>query len=229
MVLKSTPAVRRERAHRPNRYQRIRRRLGASPVLVCRRVLAAALLLAAIVLVVTPAGAAHDSMVPTAVAARDLAPGTVVHPTDLRVARIPRSERPPDALGTPQSAGDRLVAGPVRAGQPLTNSGLLSQESSRDGDQGMGTVPIRLADAGVAELLRPGTRVDVVTAEAGDVSRQILAEAATVISVTGDAAGEPTAGATAGTGPLVLIAVPRETATTVAAAALGLRVTVTLR
>lgn len=94
---------------------------------------------------------------------------------------------------------------------------------------GFSTVPIRLADAGVAELLRRGMRVDVVTLEAGEQTRKVLAGMATVVDVR----SPPTSGGSLlpgeNKGPLVLISVPVELATQVAALSLRNPVAVTLR
>jgi hypothetical protein len=94
---------------------------------------------------------------------------------------------------------------------------------------GFSTVPVRLADAGVAELLTRGTRVDLVTLEAGEQNRRVLASMATVVDIR----SPPPAGsrllATENKGPLVLIAVPAEVAPQVAALALRNPVAVTLR
>lgn len=94
---------------------------------------------------------------------------------------------------------------------------------------GFSTVPVRLADAGVAELLTRGTRVDLVTLEAGEQNRRVLASMATVVDVR----SPPPAGshllATENKGPLVLLAVPAELAPEVAALALRNPVAVALR
>ncbi|SFK12794.1 hypothetical protein SAMN05421835_11465 [Amycolatopsis sacchari] len=92
---------------------------------------------------------------------------------------------------------------------------------------GLSTVPVRLADAAVAGLLSPGTRVDVVTADEG-VSR-VLAPLATVVDVRSPPAGSSRFLAGEDKGPLVLIAVPPDTATQVAASSLRNPVAVTLR
>lgn len=97
------------------------------------------------------------------------------------------------------------------------------------GDPTTATVPVRLADAGVAELLRPGQRVDVVAAAQGDSAPSVLASHAMVVTVSGP---EPQAGralAPPGKGPLVLLTLPSEVATQVAAISLERPVTVTLR
>ncbi|GLY64203.1 hypothetical protein [Amycolatopsis taiwanensis] len=94
---------------------------------------------------------------------------------------------------------------------------------------GFATVPIRLADPGVAELLNRGTRVDVVATEGGEPSRKVLASMATVVDVR---SSPPAAGnlfPAESSGPLVLISVPVEVAVQVAALSLRNPVTVTLR
>jgi hypothetical protein len=83
-------------------------------------------------------------------------------------------------------------------------------------------VPVRLADAAVAELLRPGQRVDVVAAPEPGVPASVLAGGATVVTV-----GEREA--SAAKGPLVLLRLPEAIATRVAAISLERPVTVTLR
>jgi hypothetical protein len=77
-------------------------------------------------------------------------------------------------------------------------------------------VPVRLTDAAVADLLRPGSRVDVVGEPA------VLANDAVVVAV------RPSEGVSA-KGRLVVVALPRQVAAKVAAASLAQPVTVTLR
>jgi hypothetical protein len=97
------------------------------------------------------------------------------------------------------------------------------------GGPGFSTVPIRLADAGVADLLSRGMRVDVVTLDAGDRARNVLATMATVVDVRSPpATGSRILGAD-DKGPLVLISVPVDLATQVAALSLHNPVAVTLR
>jgi hypothetical protein len=80
-------------------------------------------------------------------------------------------------------------------------------------------VPFRLADPAVADLLTPGARVDVVTVSQNSPDPLILATNAMVLTVR-----QPTKDSS-----LVVIALPRDEATRVAAAALGQPVAVTLR
>lgn len=97
------------------------------------------------------------------------------------------------------------------------------------GAAGFSTVPIHLADASVAALLSRGMRVDVVTMDSAEQSRKVLASMATVVDVRSppDGAGGLLGGQSKG--PLVLISVPAELATEVAALSLRNPVAVTLR
>jgi hypothetical protein len=69
-------------------------------------------------------------------------------------------------------------------------------------------VPVRIADAGVARLLRPGDRVDVLAAS------RVVAAGARVAAVPEDGAG-----ALEEDGALVVLAVPRTTAAALTGAA----------
>jgi pilus assembly protein CpaB len=85
-------------------------------------------------------------------------------------------------------------------------------------------VPVRLSDPGVADLLRPGSRVDVVASGPDHDGISVLAADAVVVTVRHSEGKSGTPG-----GRLVLVALPREAATRVAAASLGEPVAVTLR
>ncbi|WP_327436856.1 hypothetical protein [Amycolatopsis alkalitolerans] len=124
-------------------------------------------------------------------------------------------------LATRPAASPPTQAEPARA--------RASPDVPLTGQPGLSTVPIHLADASVAELLAPGTRVDVVTVDGGYERRQVLASMATVVDIRPP---PENAGRLVGAepkGPLVLIAVPAETATQVAAMSLRNPVAVTLR
>ena len=188
-----------------------------------RRALAASLFLAAAALAAVDGATAEPAGTPTVVAARSLPSGSTVHPSDLRVVRFPQRLRPDGAFTARDEITGRVLSGAAAAGEPITAARLLGEKQSRAGTS---TVPIRLADPGVAELLEPGTRVDVVTLAAESEKGRVLAGGVTVLTVTDD----PAAGRAAGGdgGPLVLLAVPGDTATGLAAAALKQPVTVTL-
>jgi pilus assembly protein CpaB len=189
--------------------------------LAMRRIAALVLVLAAAVLAVRPARRGADPTVPVLVAARDLPPGMTLRASDVTVSRQPPSARPASALTAPSQVTGRVLASATTAGEPLTRARLVGPENSRlaAGDPNAAAVPFRLADPAVADLLTPGVRVDVVTVAPSSTDPVVLATNATVLTIrqADDDAN------------LVVIALPREEATQVAAAALNQPVAVTLR
>lgn len=190
-----------------------------------RRALAASLLLAAAALAVTDGATAESAGVPTVVAASDLPSGETVDSSDLRVVRFPPRLRPSDAAKHPDEVAEHTLSGAIASREPVTRTRLLSHTAKRADRT---TVPLRLADAGVADLLEPGATVDVITLDDDSEEGHELAAGVTVLTVTDD----PTVAAANATGeddgPLVLLAVPTDAATGLAAAALRRPVTVTL-
>lgn len=136
------------------------------------------------------------------------------------------SLRPLGAADSPAQALGRPLAGAVRSGEPITDARLIG---ARPTVPGTATVPVRLADPGVAGLLHAGTKVSVVTAGSAHTSPRLTESTATVLTVL-PAAGQEQGGLGSGPdGPLVLLSVPLDSATALASASLGQAVTVTLR
>ncbi|MGH3437127.1 MAG: Flp pilus assembly protein CpaB [Sciscionella sp.] len=222
----------RAQALAPLLRERLRRLMGTTGwprSMAVRRAVAIALLLLAGALAVRPAAAGGTARVPALVAARDLAAGTVLGPADVTVRSLPPDALPDRVLTTPAAATGRALAGAVRSGEPITDVRVVGPANTRltTGNADAATVGVRLADAGVAELLRPGMRVDVVSSgdteyPSGPPQAGTLATNATVITV-GDAPKSTDHGR------LVLLALPRDIATRVAAASLNGPVTVTFR
>lgn len=106
--------------------------------------------------------------------------------------------------------------------EPATTEPAGPGPASVSPDPGQVAVPVRLADPGVADLLRPGVRVDLVTGSERSADGSVLAERAPVLAVrtTGDGSDE---------GRLVLVGIPEQRAPAVAGASLRHSVTVTLR
>ncbi|MDQ7805180.1 SAF domain-containing protein [Amycolatopsis sp. A133] len=193
-------------------------RLPSRRTRLIRRWLAAVLLLAGVLLLACPGLARGAPTTPTVVAAHDLPSGAILRAADVRLAEFPDDARPSGVLNSPGSVDGQVLAGAVRAGEPLTDVRLATVPAR--GDPGSATVPVRLADAAVAELLRPGQRVDVVTALEPEAA--VLASGATVVTVGHQ---EPSTSK----GPLVLLRLPEAIATRVAAVSLERPVAVTLR
>ncbi|TVT51630.1 hypothetical protein FNH05_14360 [Amycolatopsis rhizosphaerae] len=93
---------------------------------------------------------------------------------------------------------------------------------------GFSLVPIRLADPGIAQFVSPGSRVDVITLDAAARTRKVLAGLASVAAIRPPPEDGRLPGGE-GKGPLLLISLPAEVATEVAALSLRSPVTVTLR
>ena len=159
------------------------------------------------------------------VATRDLPPGAVLSAADVGVRGVPPGLVPSGALVRAGDATGQSLAAAVRAGEPLTDVRLLGPAETRltSGDSDAVAVAVRLADPAVAELLHPGSRVDVVTAGDGQAAAGVLATDATVLMVRAGPSG------TGDQGRLVVLAVRRDAATGVAAAGLHDPVAVTLR
>lgn len=194
-----------------------------SPLLV-RRVLAVALVLLAAALALGRPTARGEPTATVLVAAHELTAGTVLRPTDLRAVQAPAALVPAGALTDIAAATGHTLAGPAGTGEPITGVRLVGAANTRLSADfpGAAAVPVRLADPAVAELLGPGSRVDVVTVDPHGGAASVLAADATVVTVRDD--GSRDRG-----GKLVVLALPHETAAQVASISLGQPVTVTLR
>ncbi|WP_433035733.1 SAF domain-containing protein [Actinomycetospora sp. CA-053990] len=193
-----------------------------------RRAAAGLLVVVALGLLAAPSVAPAGT--PVLVAARDLAPGVALGPADVAVRLLPGELVPAGAFAEPGAVAGRQVVGGVRAGEPLTDVRLLGPVAAvaAAGVPDAAGVPVRLADAGVAALLAPGTRVDLVAAGADDAGAvaadpALLAPGAVVLAVL------PAPERTAGSAPVVVVALPSALAARVATVSLREEVTVTLR
>lgn len=183
-----------------------------------RALLAAGLAAAAVASGLSAVVPAAPATVPVLTAAHDLAAGAVLGPDDLVAAALPPSLVPDGALADAAVVTGRLVAGPVRRGEPLTDVRLLGAGLLPPGDDV--AVPVRLAEPATGALVRAGDVVDVLSASPdGGVAAAVVATGLAVLSVPelGDAAGE---------GALVVLAAPRPTAARLAAAAVTGRLSV---
>jgi Flp pilus assembly protein CpaB len=173
------------------------------------------------------------------VAARDLPPGAVVRPDDLRTVGLRPDAVPPSALRPGASVVGQAVAVAVPAGLPLTRAALSVGRVLPTGTE---AVPVRLADPGAAALLRTGDRVDVLVAHgdgatAADIApadggAASAAPAADATVVAGDLAVlsvPPPLTGTGDQGGLVVVAATADQATALARAAAGGRLSVTVR
>lgn len=177
-------------------FDRVRALLRRRPSVVWRRFLALGLALLAVSTAFWP-----DVGHPAVVASRDLPAGVPISSADVRLVSLTTPVSGSFA-GVEEVVG-RTLGGAARAGVPLTDFDLAAVS----GDQA--SVAVRVADQGLASVVRVGSRVDVVSAEA-----EVLAEDASVRETRGQ---------------VVVLTLPRLNATRVAAMSLDHALAVTLR
>ncbi len=221
--------ARRRRGQRRVAATRLAARLAGWP----RRALVVVLLLAAIVLALRPepptaAVAPAPPGVPVVVAGRDLPAGVVLARPDLRTTSLPTIAVPAGAAREPATLLGRTVAGPVRRGEVLTDARIVGPGLTAGLGPGEGAaVPVRLADAQAAALVRAGDRVDVlgapVDADAAPGWRDAV-EVATGVRVLAVLRGKQDAD-----GVVLVVAAEPAVARRLAGAATRQRLTVTVR
>ncbi|SDF27870.1 Flp pilus assembly protein CpaB [Blastococcus aurantiacus] len=200
---------------------RIRR--PRSPALLARRAAAALLAAVALVMALRPgpaADAAAPQLQPVVVAARSLDAGRALAAADLALGHYPPGTAPGGVVAEPDLLVGRVLAGAVRAGEPITDTRLVGPGLTSLLPDGQVAAPVRLADLAVAGLVRTGDRVDVLATEPGAGRAETLAPGARVLAA-GGSGDDPTAG-------LLLVAVDDATAARLAAAATTATLTVSL-
>ncbi|MCC2307169.1 RcpC/CpaB family pilus assembly protein [Cellulomonas chengniuliangii] len=155
------------------------------------------------------------------VSARALHAGAVLAPGDLRAAEHLPETAPGGTAATADELVGRVLAVPVPAGLPLVEGVVAPTVIA--GPPGTVVAPVRFADQGVAALLTPGSRVDVLAA-AGDGSDQdgrYLARSALVLAaapIAADASGPLDLASSNPGAPPVLLAVSPDDAAALAGA-----------
>ncbi len=196
----------------PAALRDLRRALSRHRVLLSAGLAAGSV--ATAVTAVAPSAAPTSAVV---VAARELGAGAPLTEGDLRTVDLPTGDVPSGALDDPAAALGRLVAGPVRAGEPLTDVRLLGAALLPPGPEV--AVPVRVAERGTAALVRAGDVVDVLSAAPdGSAAAATVVTAVRVLSVPlADDQGE---------GALLVLAATRSAASRLAAAAVTGRLSV---
>jgi Flp pilus assembly protein CpaB len=141
---------------------------------------------------------------------RDLPAGAVVTADDVRRTAVPVGLRPVGALSSSKQAVGRLVAGPVRRGEFLTDVRLLGAALLPPGPEVALTV--RLAEPATASIVVAGDRVDVLSAAPDAAATAVVVASGVRVLAVPDGSG-------AGDGALLVLAASRPTAARLAAAA----------
>jgi Flp pilus assembly protein CpaB len=187
-----------------------------------RRWLAAALVAISVFAGLRTVAPPEPATVEVAVAAHDLPAGTVLADHHLTSAAFPADLVP---AGVAERPVGRSLAAAVNAGEPVTDVRLVGPALSRarPGEQ---AVPVRLPDAGMAALLRPGDTIDVFSTDPASGESRLLAGNVTVLALP--AATEP-AGPASGqaSGALVVLSLAPDRIQTVTGASLAEFLTVT--
>ncbi|WKN49224.1 SAF domain-containing protein [Nocardioides sp. Arc9.136] len=181
-------------------------------VLARRRLLAAVLTAVAVAAGLQATAEPPPATVAVTVAARDLPVGTVVTSQDVvRAAWAPGSA----PTGLPDPVG-RVLAAPVRRGEPVTDVRLVGPGLT-DGRPDLTAVPVRLPDAGMADLLEVGDEIDLLAADPRSGGAAVVATSVPVLALPVDV--EPAVGGNGLTGRLVVVGAATAEVTAVADAA----------
>lgn len=183
----------------------------------------AAGLLAALALLLALAPPGGSQRVPVLVTTVDVAAGATLRAADMAVRQWPPELAPAGALPASAAAEGRILAGAARAGEPITDVRLAG--TTAGAGPGAAAVPVRLADPGVAGLLGPGSRVDVVGTDETTGEPVVLAADAAVMTVLPAESGP----AGSAGGRMILVSMPHDQATRVASASVAERLAITLR
>ena len=168
------------------------------------------------------------------VAARDLRPGTVLTPDDVRLEKRLTTTVPDGSQADLAAVVGSTLAGPTRRGEVLTDVRLLgSRLAESTAGPGARIVPLHLTDGALIDVVRVGDVVDVLAAPANEspaasqpttpaISRVVATDAIVVL------VSDRQKGQVAASDRVVLVALPARVANTVAGSTLGQAVTLTL-
>ena len=130
-----------------------------------------------------------SAAVPVVVAARTVAAGAVLVARDVSLAQWPRSLRPPSAFRDTASVLGRRAAGAIAAGEGLTPTRLIGTGLTAGLAAGFSAVPVPLADAGSAALVRPGDFADLISSAVDPGSQPTLVAKQVLVIAVLPAAG----------------------------------------
>ena len=201
----STPVDRRPSAFRTG-LRALRRGL-----LRRRRALAALCVAAAVATGLHATTAPPPATTTVLAAAHDLPAGAAVGSGDVVPVEFTPGSVPAGAVGDPVG---RTLAAPLRRGEPVTDVRLVG-EALADAHPELATMPVRLPDAGVASLLAPGDRVDLVATDPQGGGARVVAADVLVLATPGPDEADP-AGNGAAPGVVVVMGVPPASVTAVA-------------
>lgn len=188
-----------------------------------RRLLAATLAAGSVVCLAEVVAPPPPESAAVVVASRDLPGGTELSSADVRLVRLPADAVPNAVLERPTQAVDRILAGPVRKGEPLTDRRLVGDALVDSYGPDMVATPVRIADPDVVRLLKVGDHIDVYAASARGGSGRSVVDNAPVVALPAPTEDTRTGGA------LVVLAVSSTEAANLASASAESVLAVSLR
>lgn len=205
-----------------------------------RRLVAAGLAAAAVALGLTALEPDPPPSSTVQTAARDLPAGTRLDAGDLRPVDFPDDAVPAGSAASATGLVGRVLAAPVRRGEPLTDRRVLGRALLAAYGERLVAAPVRVADPGVLEFVRVGSRVDVLAAENtgdgayGAAARALVRDAPVVaLPRRSDPSGDSSLGGLSAAVPegggLVVLAVPAPTAAELGGAAVTSQLSLALR
>ncbi len=137
---------------------------GRRILLRYRRLLSALLAALAVLMVIETLAPATPPRVAVVVAAHDLTSAVTLAGEDVTVEQVPPSVVPQGSSSSPAQVLGRVVAGPMRAGEPVTDRRLLGRSLLSGYPPGLVATPVRVRDAAVVALLQVGDEISVYAA-----------------------------------------------------------------
>lgn len=192
------------------------------PLVRHRRLIAAALAAGAVFCLARVVAPAAPELSAVVVAAHDLAGGTVIGADDVQTVQMPPEVVPAGALSAEGAALGAGVAAPMREGEPLTDRRVIGATLVAGYPPGTVASPVRIADADVVALLRPGDRIDLYapTGDRGPAARLVTDAVVMMLPRAGEASRD---------GALVVLAVSQAEAAEIAQASASSRLSISLR
>lgn len=161
-----------------DRARRIRRAVRRQ-VLVRRRPLAALCVGLAVAAGVHAVSAPPPPTVEVLSAVRDLPAGAVLAGDDVELVALPPGAVPD---GSTTDAVGQTLAAPLRAGEPITDVRLVGADLAA-AHPDLSTLPVRLPDVGLAELLEAGDRIDLIATDPQAGGSRVVAADALVLAI----------------------------------------------
>ncbi len=200
-------------------WRRVRR-----AVLARRRGLAATCAALGVLAAIQAVRAPTSPTTPVLVASHDLVGGRVLGADDLVVREYAVGTTPAGTVTDAGSVAGRVLAAPLREGEPLTDVRLVGP-GLLDGYPGKVVTPVRVADADAVRLVSVGDLVDLVASDPESGRTGTVAVAAPVVAVPRSRSGS----GPLESGALLVVAVSATESIDLARAAASSVISVTFR